>query len=393
MDLDDLELAALVALAGKSPAYVYKRSAINTNIGALRKALPPDVLLHYSLKANPLPQLVSYIAPKVDGMDVASHYELITALGASSNVKTISFSGPGKNDRELLAAVTAGITIHVESAAELRRIADIAEKSGATPRLSVRINPNFTIRQSGMVMGGGAQPFGVDEEQVAAVLASICDYEFKCEGLHCYVGSQILAADIIIDTQTRTLDMMTQLLDKVQLGIEGCTLNIGGGFGIPYFPNERELDITSVGDALAMKLHSVHRNYSNFRVAVETGRYIVGNAGIYIARIIERKQSRGKVFLVVNGGLNHHLAATGNLGQAIRRNFPIKACATRDNEPLETVSVVGPLCTPLDILGSDIELPRLKVGDYLAIRQSGAYGFSASPHGFLGHPAPAELIV
>ena len=239
LDLDDLELAALVALAGKSPAYVYKRADIDKNIAVLRQALPADVLLHYSLKANPLPQLVSYIAHQVDGLDVASHNELITAVGASNNTKTISFSGPGKNDQELLAAVIAGITIHVESTGELQRIAVIAEKCGVSPQLSVRINPDFTIRQSGMVMGGGAQPFGVDEEQAEALLTSIFNYGFKFEGLHCYVGSQILSSDIIIDTQARTLDMMTRLLDKAPIDIKGCTLNIGGGFGIPYFSTDQ----------------------------------------------------------------------------------------------------------------------------------------------------------
>ena len=371
---------------------------LDANIAALRSALPDEVWLHYSLKANPLPQLISHIACQVDGLDVASHTELVTALGASKNPSTVSFSGPGKNDQELLAAVTAGIVIHVESMGELQRIAHVAKTVGSTPQLSVRINPDFTIRQSGMVMGGGAQPFGVDKEQAADVLAAIADYGFKCEGLHCYVGSQILSADIIIDTQKRILEMMTNLVQSARLDADKCTFNIGGGFGIPYFAGETELDVTAVGDALSTQLDQLKQTLGKVRVAVETGRYVVGSAGIYISRVIDRKHSRGKTYLVVDGGLNHHLAATGNLGQVIRRNYPLRALAANSAPlqtvvELETVSVVGPLCTPLDILATDIDLPQLYVGDYVAVLQSGAYGYSASPHGFLGHAPPVELIV
>ncbi len=387
------DLSELVALSGQSPAYVYERASVDLNIAAIRKALPENVLLHYSLKANPMPQLVSHIATQCDGLDVTSQKEMITALGASKSASAISFSGPGKNDTELLAALTAGITIHVESQGELQRIEQLANRAGVTPRISMRINPNFSIRQSGMVMGGGPQPFGIDEEQAADVLATIFSYGFRCEGLHCYVGSQILSADIIIEAQARILDMMSRLLTEAQLADERSVFNIGGGFGIPYFENDRELDICAVGDALATKLESIQQAHNSIRVAVETGRYIVGNAGIYIARVTDRKYSRGKVYLVVNGGLNHHLAATGNLGQVIRRNYPIRNWTAHDNQEHETVSVVGPLCTPLDVLGSDIKMQRLEVGDYIAVLQSGAYGFSASPHEFLGHQAPVELLL
>ena len=249
-----------------------------------------------------------------------------------------------------------------------------------------------------MVMGGGAQPFGVDKEQASKVLTSITDYGLTCEGLHCYIGSQILSANIIIDTQMRILDMMTNLAKAARLDLDNCTFNIGGGFGIPYFTGDTELDITAVGDALSTQVDQLKQSLGAVRVAVETGRYIVGNAGIYIARVIDRKQSRGKTYLVVDGGLNHHLAATGNLGQVIRRNYPIRALAvssdpTQATDKLETVSIVGPLCTPLDVLANDIELPHLNVGDYVAVLQSGAYGFSASPHGFLGHGPPIELLL
>lgn len=387
-------LPELIAIAGQSPAYVYERKSINNNIAKLRKALPDRVLIHYSLKANPLAQLVSHIATQVDGLDVASHSEMVSALGSTAIPANVSFSGPGKSERELTAAMTAGLTIHVESEGELHRLTNVAANTGVTPKLSVRINPDFTVRQSGMVMGGGSQPFGVDQERVGDLLTTMADIGLKCQGLHCYIGSQVLSADIIIDAQARILDMMSDIVSTFMLDTQNLVLNIGGGFGIPYFQGEADLNISAVGDALSTRLDTLRDRLGDMSIAVETGRYIVGNAGIYIARVTDRKESRGKVFLVVDGGLNHHLAATGNLGQVIRRNYPLKAGpVVMLPRSCETVSVVGPLCTPLDILGSDVELERLDVGDFVAVLQSGAYGYSASPHGFLGHPPPAELFI
>ena len=384
-------LDELVAIAGGTPVYLYDRAVIDASVARLRGDLPSDVRLHYSLKANPLAALVDHVSRLVDGLDITSHGELRTALGARADAKRISFSGPGKRDTELLAAVTAGVTIHLESAGELERVAAIAERTGCTPRLSVRVNPDFAIKQSGMVMGGGPQPFGIDREEIAAAIARLRELGLACDGLHCYAGSQMLSADVVADVQSRTLDMMVAIVRETRL--DRVALNIGGGFGIPYFPKDTALDTRAVGEALAARLDRLASEIDVGEVALELGRHLVGEAGVYVARVVERKASRGERYLVLDGGLNHHLAATGNLGQVIRRNYPLVGSRAIDEAGAERTSVVGPLCTPLDVLAKDVRLPELEPGDLVAVLQSGAYGRSASPHGFLGHPPPLELLI
>lgn len=381
----------LAMIAGQTPVYVYDRAAIGRSVERLRHDLPASVKLHYSLKANPLPALVGHVATLVDGLDVTSHAELRTALGSGLEPACTSFSGPGKRDAELLAAVTAGLTIHLESPGELERLASVAANASRAPRLSVRVNPDFTVRRSGMIMGGGSQPFGIDREEVVALIGRVRELGFCCEGLHCYAGSQMLSAETVTGVQARTLDMMADLVREAALG--RVALNIGGGFGIPYFAGDTPLDTHHIGEALARRIDALAPDVDVSEIVLELGRYIVGEAGIYVARVIERKASRGKRYLVLDGGLNHHLAASGNLGQAIRRDYPIVGSRSVAKAGHERTSVVGPLCTPLDVLADGVRLPRLDAGDHVAVLQSGAYGFSASPHGFLGHPPPLELLL
>ena len=384
-------LDALAEIAGRTPCYVYDRQCALARIARLRAALPRGTRVHYSLKANPLPALVGALAGAVDGLDVASHGELRTALGGGTPPAAVSFSGPGKRDVELAAAVVAGVVVHVESAGELERLAVLGDRLGAVPRVSVRVNPDFAVRRSGMVMGGGPQPFGTDAEAVPALLARALALGLERVGLHCYAGSQMLDADVVAALQAGTLELLCRLARESALAAP--SLNLGGGFGIPYFAHEAELALERVGTALEGKIDRARQNTDIGEVVLELGRWIVGPAGIYIARVIERKRSRGRDYLVLDGGLNHHLAASGNLGQVVRRNYPIAASRAVAEAGAERAWVVGPLCTPLDVLGDDVALARLGPGDLVAVLQSGAYGASASPHGFLGHPPPVELVL
>jgi len=353
------------------------------------------VQLHYSIKANPHAQPVAHLASQVDGMDVASHAELLLALGSGVSAENISFSGPGKTDIELQAAITAGVVIHAESIDEINRAHHIGKQMRKPPQVAIRINPDFTVKQSGMVMAGGAQPFGMDLDQVDVALCTLKAKNIDCVGLHCYAGSQMLNAELVGSLQAQTLNMMSDIV--LEHDLRNISLNLGGGFGIPYFGHESALDIQSVGSQLTTLINSTIDPTRNLAIVIELGRYLTAESGIYLSRIIEKKYSRGKHFLVVAGGMNHHLAASGNLGQTIRRNFPVKASplASRamTDEKTENVTIVGPLCTPLDILASDVVLPVLQPGDHIAILNSGAYGYSASPHQFLSHPTPAELLL
>jgi diaminopimelate decarboxylase len=303
----------------------------------------------------------------------------------------ISFAGPGKGEGELSCAIAAGIVINMESEQEMERIAALGERLGLRPRVAVRVNPDFELKSSGMKMGGGPKQFGVDAERVPAMLARIGKLGLDFEGLHIFSGSQNLRAGSIQEAQEKTLQLAMRLAEHAPSPIR--LVNIGGGFGVPYFPGEAPLDLAAVGENLRRLLPDVERRLPGAQIVVELGRYFVAEAGIYVCRVHERKISRGQVFLVTDGGLHHHLAASGNFGQVIRKNYPVVVGNRMRSAEREVVSVIGPLCTPLDLLADQMEMAKADVGDLIVVFQSGAYGLTASPTGFLSHPAPLEVLV
>lgn len=391
LQVGGLALSMLAERVGQTPFYAYDRSLIAARIGAVRQALPPGVRLHYALKANPMPALVGFVRPLVDGVDVASAGELKIALDAGADVQSIGFAGPGKRDAELRQAVASGVLLHVESARELRVLADIAQALGRPARVALRINPDFELRGAGMRMGGGAKPFGIDAEQVPAMLRSMAHEGLVFEGFHLYAGSQSLRGGVIAEGLRRSLDLVLRLAQDAPMPVRH--VNLGGGWGIPYFAGEAALDLAPVVDAVAQVQADLADALPESRLVLELGRYLVGEAGIYVARVIDRKISRGQVFLVTDGGMHQHLAASGNFGQVVRRNYPVVIGNRLQSSEREVASVVGPLCTPLDLLADRIELAVAQPGDLAVIFQSGAYGLTASPQAFLGHPSCPEVLV
>ena len=389
--LGGVPLQRLAQRAGQTPFYAYDRGLIQQRVAEVRAVLPVGVQLHYAIKANPMPALLSCLSPLVDGMDVASGRELAAALDAGCAPAHISFAGPGKREGELRQAVAAGALLHIESFREVELLARLSAEMQLPARVAVRVNPDFELRGAGMRMGGGAQVFGVDLEQVPALLARIAQAGLQFEGFHVYAGSQVLKAELLADLIERSLDMLLTL----QAVLPGPVrqVNLGGGWGIPYFPSEQPLDLAPVRDALLAAQQRLHAQWPQARLVVELGRFLVGEAGIYVARVLERKVSRGEVFLVTDGGLHHHLAATGNFGQVLRRNYPVALGNRLAGSEVEQVSVVGPLCTPLDVLAHKVTLPTASEGDLIVIFQSGAYGATASPQAFLGHPPCVEMLV
>jgi diaminopimelate decarboxylase len=390
LQVGGIPLTRLAQRVGSTPFYAYDRRLLSERVQHLRTHLPAELELHYSIKANPMPALVQHLAGLVDGLDVASGGELKVALDTGMAPQRISFAGPGKSDAELACAVAAGAWVHAESEREIRALARIGEALGIAPQLALRINPDFELKGSGMRMGGGAKQFGIDAEEASRMLALATQLGLTVLGLHIFSGSQSLKAEAIVEAQAQTIELALRLAGEV--GAPLRMLNIGGGFGIPYFPGEAALDIAPIGAALRAALPRVQAAIPGVKVAIELGRYLVGEAGVYVARVIDRKVSRGQVFLVTDGGLHHHLAASGNFGQVIRKNYPV-VIGNRMGEAAEQVSVVGPLCTPLDLLAERMELPRAEVGDLVVVFQSGAYGRSASPAAFLSHPDVAEVLV
>ena len=379
----------LVARAGDTPLFVYDAAMVHDRIARFRSAFP-DVDLHYAIKANSYAPLLKDVARHVDGLDIASGGELLLALRSGMAADRISFAGPGKRDDELEAALRAGVTINLESEGECARALALSGDLGVVARLAVRVNPDFEIKGSGMRMGGGAKPFGLDAERVPALVRQIISSGADWRGFHIFAGSQSLNPQSIIEAQAATLDLAAALAREI--GATPPLVNLGGGFGIPYFGGEQPLDIEAVGAALGEALSARDPVLEASTFAIELGRWLVGEAGVYLTRIVDRKESHGKTFLIVDGGMHHQLAASGNFGQVVRRNYPVAIASRFDAAAEEEVSIVGCLCTPLDRLADDVLLPRAEVGDLVAVFLAGAYGLSASPLAFLGHAQAREMM-
>ena len=376
---------------GGTPVFLYSSAMITRRVAELRAALPPEIAISYAVKANPHPDIIGLFNELVDGFDIASGGELALLGNLGVDPARVSFAGPGKRDQELAAAISAGVTLNLESAAEAVRALAIAAQIGITARLAVRVNPDFELRGSGMKMGGGAKPFGVDAALVPALVRRILDAGAEWRGLHIFAGSQSLDTAAIIEAQNNTLNLADRIAHEAGAPLPHC--NLGGGFGIPYFAGDTPIDLAAIGGALAANLAGRGALLAETRFTLELGRYLVGEAGVYLARIVDRKTSHGQTFLVTDGGLHHQLAASGNFGTVVRRNYPV-AIANRYAQPAEeTVTVVGCLCTPLDRLADQVALPRAEPGDVVAIFCAGAYGASASPAQFLGQGPAREVVI
>lgn len=391
LQVGGMPLTQLAASVGKTPFFAYERRLLKQRVEFLRERFPRDIELHYAIKANPMPALVQYMAGLVDGLDVASAGELQIALDSGMDSQEISFAGPGKMRWELRQAIAAGVIINMESENELETIAQLAQELALPARVAVRVNPDFELKASGMKMGGGPKQFGVDAERVPAMLKRIGELELDFQGFHIFSGSQNLKPEAIIEAQEKTFTLGLRLAEDAPGPVK--LFNIGGGLGIPYFPGERRLDLEPIAENLQRWLPYVKERLGEAKIVMELGRYLVGEAGIYVAEIVDRKISRDHVFLITNGGLHHQLAASGNFGQIIRKNYPVVIGNRVNGSEREVVSVVGPLCTPLDLLADKMEMAKADIGDLVVVFQSGAYGLTASPAAFLGHPAATEILI
>lgn len=391
LSIGGMTASALVERAGDTPLFVYSAGHLRARVAALREAMPKRLAIHYAMKGNPHPDVLVLMNGLVDGFDLASGGEMALALAAGVAAEQMSFAGPGKRDRELEAAISHGVTLNLESEGEATRAIAISARLGIIPKLAVRVNPSFDLKGSGMKMGGGAKQFGVDATRVPALIQMILDAGADWRGFHIYAGSQALKADAIIEMQAQTLALAGTLADEI--GASPPRVNLGGGFGIPYFAGDEPVDITEVGAALGQAFDALPSILADTHFCIELGRYLVGEAGVYLTRVIDRKVSHGEIFLITDGGLHHQLAASGNFGTVIRRNYPVAIANKYDADPAEAANIVGCLCTPLDMLSNSAHLPHAEVGDLVAIFCAGAYGASASPASFLGQGAALEILV
>ncbi|MBT8363749.1 MAG: diaminopimelate decarboxylase [Deltaproteobacteria bacterium] len=394
LHIGKIQVSAIVAEYG-TPLFIYDRQILDQKWRLLRDSLPSEIAISYSVKANPNRTILQYFVSKGCGLEIASGGELYQALKAGCSPNLIVFAGPGKTEAELEFALTQGIVeIHVESILEVERVNAISRRLGVRGRIALRVNPAEEAQGGAMRMGGKPAPFGIDEEGLDFVLERVRSEPFiEFRGIHLFVGTQILDHRILLDQYHHGVELARRVAGWLEHPLQ--TVDFGGGFGIPYFAHEQELDMQAFGKGLAALMTEVKNDsfFSETQFMVEPGRFLVGEAGIYVVRINDIKVSRSKKFVIVDGGMHHHLAASGNLGQTIKRNYPIAVLNRLNTAPEEKVDVVGPLCTPLDVLGRAVVLPKAEVGDLIGIFQSGAYARTASPLGFLSHPTPPEIWV
>ena len=389
-----IPVSKLVAKYG-TPLYVYDSSVIEKQRSFLRQTLPAKFAISYSIKANPNPAVLKFFITKGCGLEVASVGEFQKAIEAGCPPKDIIFAGPGKRESELKTVLKQNIgEIHVESALEIDRIAKIASNLGILAQIAIRVNPSSEAQGGAMRMGGKPAPFGIDEEILDRVVDRIMgDENLKLRGIHLFVGTQILDYEVLLSQYRKGVEIAKKVAIRTQQPLH--TLDFGGGLGIPYFTKDREIEMDKFQAGLSELMSEIADEplLAPTQFLVEPGRFLVGESGIYIAQIQDLKVSRGKKFAITDGGLHHHLAASGNFGQVIKRNYPVALINKLDREPTETLDVVGPLCTPLDVLARSISLPQAKVGDLVGVFQSGAYARSASPLEFLSHPQPPEIWI
>ena len=384
-------LDQIAVMLNKDVFYAYDAAVIKQQIDKFRHAMPKQIQLHYAIKANPYLPVINAMRPWVAGFDVASHKEMLLAIQSGMPVKDISFAGPSKQVEEIRAAIIAGVTLHIESELELERALEQGARLNIKPVIAFRVNPAFELKASGMKMGGGPKQFGIDEERLFEMLPSLNYDQMQFRGFHIFWGSQNLKQEAIIDAHAKTFALAQRLIDATPVVTE--TVNIGGGLGIPYFPGEQRLDLAPIGAHLT-ELLDAYPQLAKLELVIELGRFLVAEAGVYVSKITDIKQSRGQTYLMTNGGLHHHLSNSGNFGQVIRKNYPV-AIGNKMDKPAADIkaTAVGPLCTPLDTLADKMGLPEAELGDWLVVFQSGAYGPTASPQDFLGHPHVSEILL
>lgn len=384
----------IAAVAG-TPCYLYDAQILRARYRALSDALAGFGEVYYSIKANPNPAICTVFVREGAGLEIASaaEYELARAAGCAP--ERIVFAGPGKRDAELEHVLRRGIAeIHVESEGEIRRLGAIAETLGLAARVAIRINPVATGQGGAMLMGGRPLQFGIDEERMLEAVDLVeAHAALALSGVHIFAGTQILGAETIARQWRHCIDIASRVAQHVGRPLE--TIDLGGGLGIPYFANDKTLDLAELRQVVEdlTPLVREHALLQEARLILEPGRFLAGPAGVYLCQVTDVKLSRGERFIVTDGGMHHHLAASGNLGQVIKRDYPLVAATRLDDSACEKAVVTGPLCTPLDVLGREARLPALVPGDLIAVLQSGAYALTASPVGFLSQPMPAEVLV
>ncbi len=375
-----------------TPLYIYDGQQLISNYHHLKDALPGFVDVFYALKVNPNLSLVKLLRSQGACTEVCSLAEMEIALKAGSSPEDIIFLGPCKKEEELRKAISLGIyALVIESETELERVSRLAKELDQQVHVAIRINPDFSADGSPWKMGGRPTHFGIEESQAIANFSRyLATPNIKVRGIHVYNGTNILDAKSVFDNTKYILNLFDQI--STRYSCDFSMVDVGGGMGVPYFPNQEQLDIQTFHNLMYPLFSDFNRKYPNTRIIMESGRFIQGTAGALAVQVNNLKTNHGKTFAVTDGGTNCHSAASGT-GRVVKRNFPIENISANDEDTTNVYQVSGPLCSPDDIIGRNVELKEINVLDILLVKMSGAYGPTASPVLFHSHGYPAEVLI
>ncbi|MCD1627362.1 type III PLP-dependent enzyme [Seohaeicola saemankumensis] len=388
----DKQLSVAVQRFG-TPSYVYFSDLIDNRIASLNTNFGRWFALSYAMKCNPNPKLLNWLSSRIDYIDVSSGGEFHAAVKSGWDASRISFTGPAKTAQELEGAITAELgELVIESLREARLANSIAQSHGKVQNVLVRISPDRVPRGFGDHMAGRPSPFGIDIEEADAALHEIIALpNLALKGLHIYSGTQSLKPAAIAENWRIFIATFRDLCETHDLKPE--KLIFGAGLGIPYHPGDLPLDISEIASDIGGDLDNLQSDprFSNTKLVLELGRYLVGEAGFFVTRVVSIKESRGARIAICDGGMNAHLAASGHFGMVLRRAYNMHRLG--GGTDAEKVDIAGPLCTSIDRLGGNVMLPKLVEADLIVIHASGAYGPTASPTRFISHPDPREVWV
>lgn len=386
-----IDPGAIMSLAQRhgTPLFIYHAAMLREAAARLIAVLPPGARLYYAIKANPAPAVIRLLASLGLGAEVASGGELRLALGCGVPPSNIVYSGPAKTRAELrLAADMQIAAVQAESWRELSALQQVCTEAGVTARAALRVNlGSGGERRAGW---GGGSPFGMDGDALDHAIAHAGALDrVEIIGLHNHQASQTLDSARLVARFEAFAELAAALAPRIDLQ----TINFGGGFGAPFYADEQRVDLAPVAAFFARLCDpGGPLGRSRPRLAAESGRYLVGPAGAYVARVVEVKRSFGVRYALLDGGIHHVLSLSGTM-RSLRRPVAVSRIG-RQGGPTEPTEIAGPLCTPIDRLASAADLPcDLAAGDLLAFANCGAYARHASPLDFLGHDWPAEVMI